>query len=144
MADATSPLMVAILAILNADPTVQTLCGRTARCAIAWGDLDLDNDPLPILVVEDNGEGGSFLEDSAGVNVVGAAFASGADADTTTGALLAAVEAAVTTTALMNQNIDASVDPTSQPWPKDRTPVRDEGIPDLVQRTIAMAFLITP
>lgn len=143
MADATGTLTEALLAILNADAGVQAACGRATDCAIAWGDLDLDRDPLPILCLEDVGEGGSFLEDSDRIAFLVAAFAKGADGDTQAGNLLVAAEAALTTNALQGLGLDACVDPTSQPFPKDRVPVEDPIIPDLVQRTMAPAFLIT-
>jgi hypothetical protein len=144
MSDATGTLTEAILAILNADTAIRTACGRATDCAIAWGDLDLEKDPLPMLCVEDLSEGDSFLEDSLSVAFVIAAFAAGPNADAITGQLLGLVEAALTTPALTAQGLDAGVDPTSQPFPRDRVLVRDVAIPDLVQRTIAPAFLITP
>ena len=144
MADATGLLLEAILAILNADAGVQAACGRATECAVAWDDFDLSRDPLPILVVEDLGEGGSFLEDSDRVVFLVAGMAAGAEADAITGALMSAVAAALTTPALTTRGLDACVDPSAQPFPRDRVPIDDEAIPDLVQRTIAPAFLITP
>lgn len=144
MSDATGTLTEAVLALLNADPAIRTACGRTTACAIAWGDLDLGTDPLPILCVEDLSEGQSFLEDSRTVAFIIAAFAAGPDADAVTGQLLGLVEAALITPAFTALGLDAGVDPTSQPFPRDRVVVRDPAIPDLVQRTIAPAFLITP
>jgi hypothetical protein len=144
MSDATGTLTEAILEILNADTAIRTACGRTTECAIAWGALDLEQDPLPILAVEDVNEGDSFLEDSRSVTFVIAAFASGPEADAITGNLLGLVEAALTTPAFTALDLDAGVDPTSQPFPRDRVLVRDVAIPDLVQRTIAPTFLITP
>lgn len=141
--DATGTLTEALLSILNADPAIQAACGRDADCAIAWGDLDLEDDPLPILCVEDITEDESFIENSRSVGFVIAAFAAGPTADAVTGTLLGLVEAALTTPALAALDLDAGVDPTSQPFPRDRVLVRDVGIPDLVQRTIAPAFLIT-
>lgn len=144
MSDATGTLSEAILTILNADAAIRTACGRTEDCAIAWGDLDLTNDPLPILCVEDASEADSFLEDSRSVAFIIAAFAAGPDADAVTGNLLGLVEDALRTPAFTALGLDAGVDPTSQPFTRDRVVVRDPAIPDLVQRTIAPAFLITP
>lgn len=144
MADPTGVLAAAILQILNAHAGVRAVCGRTTDCAIAWGDLDLSRDPLPILLVEDVGTGGSFIEGDERVQFAVAAMASGADGDDVTGALLDAAEAALTTPALMAIVPAAAVDPTSQPFARDRVPVDDDpAIPDLVQRTMAPAFLIT-
>lgn len=142
--DPSGAVVAAVLQILNADPALQTLLGRTTDLAIAWGDLDLSVDPLPILAVEDLGEFDSAIVGARTVPFHIAAFATGQTADTVTGQMLGRVEAALTTPAFTALAVDAGVDPTSQPFARDRVVIRDPSTPDIVQRTIAPAFLITP
>lgn len=142
--DPSGAVMTAVLQILNADPALQALTGRTTDIAIAWGDLDLAEDPLPILAVDDLGEFESQIEGVKTVPFNIAAFAVGSTADVITGQMLGMVEAALTTPAFTALDLDAGVDPTSQPFARDRVVLRDPALPDIVQRTIAPAFLITP
>jgi hypothetical protein len=146
MADATGPVVTALLAILNADTTVQSLCGRTSECAVAWGDFVLgrEGDELPRLTFEDTGETDSDIENDKVVSGVLAAFACDADADHVAAQLLDAAEAAITNAALQAQGLNAGLDPTDMPWPRDRVEVTDQGFEYLVQRTMALSILITP
>ncbi len=143
MADLTTQAAEAIFAILNADATIRTLCGRTTECAIAWDTHDLAVDPRPVLCVADQGTGDSFLEAGTRIGFLIGAFADGELADEVCGNLLDAVEAAITTPALMSHGLaNACVDPTAQPFPRDTVPVDDAGIPRLVQRTLALAVIL--
>lgn len=144
MADGTGPIAVALLAILNASPAVQAAAGRTSECAVAWGSYRLGEDPLPMLCFEDTGETTSDIENDRKVAGVLAAFATGPDADTTAAALLDAAEAAITNASLQGQGLNAGLDPTDLPWPRDRVEVTDTGLDYLVQRTLALSVLITP
>jgi hypothetical protein len=144
MADATGPVSVALLAILNASLGVQTACGRSTECAVAWGAYNLGEDPVPMLCWEDTGETLSDLENDKKVSGVLAAFADGPDADTTAAALLDAAETAITNASLQAQGLNAGLDPTDLPWPRDRVEITDKGYDYLVQRTLALSVLITP
>lgn len=144
MADATGAVTVAVLAILNADATVQARCGRATECAIAWGAFDLDRDPLPMLVFQDTEEVGGAIEGTRRVSGVLAAFATGETADDVAAGLLDAAEAALTLPALAARGLDACPDPAALPFPRDRIPIEDLGLPTLVQRTMALAIIITP
>lgn len=143
-ADATSLGATAILAILNADTAVRSLCARTTECAIAFGDFVLGRDTLPVLLLEDTDETESDIIGDRKVSFVLAVIASGPDADDLAGQLLDAAEKAITNATLQAQGINAGLDPGSMPFPRDRAELTDPGYDYLVQRAMALALLITP
>lgn len=144
MPDAAGQVTTTLFAILNADPTVRSLCGRSTGCAIAWGDFDATRDPLPTLCWDELTTGPGFLENSVRVPGLLAAFATGDDADDVTAALLTAAEVALSQPALAARGLDACPDPESLPWPRDHVAMDEEALPTLVQRTMALTITITP
>jgi len=144
MPDVTNSLAEALLALCNGSSAIQALCGRSTACAVAFGDFELGRDPLPVLLVEDTGQTDSDIENDLHVGIALAAMAASPDADAITGQLLDAAEAAITNAGLQGAGLNAGLDPTDLPWPRDRVDVTDAGIDYLVQRTMALGILISP
>ncbi|HEY4100094.1 MAG TPA: hypothetical protein VGM20_04360 [Gemmatimonadales bacterium] len=146
MADGTGPAATAILAILNGSTDVQTAVGRATVCAMAWGAYRLGEDPMPILLLEDTSEEIGPIEGDKRVRFVLSAIAAGADGDDAAAGMLDAAERQITNATLQAppHSLNAGLDPTDMPWPRDRVEVQDKQFDYLVQRTMALAILITP
>lgn len=113
--DLATPLCAAIVAILTADATVQSLCGRTTRLVVPFEDVNDAEEPaqeipLPILVYsygQDTEIGG--VGDQREVTLTLDVIAEGNDAGTTVNQLSARIREALTYPAFAARGLDAIV-----------------------------------
>lgn len=113
--DLATPLCAAIVAILTADATIQSLCGRASRLVVPFEDVNDATDPtqeipLPIIVysygqdVEIGGVGDQRL-----VTLTLDVIADGNDSGTVARQLSAQIRTALTWNAFNAQGLDAFV-----------------------------------